>query len=264
MADETQVELLKFSEVFAKHCQCFNCDDGVLVQQYMGTFLSVLARIFCWVDEDCATILKTQRREVLELGDYEICDCKAIFEFKPYYHKGFDPSTMKLYLHVRQGMDRDVIELDDSMYNWDWVDGTYLVDMSQYIKPCCKCTRCCGCETTYKLVVTYEAGYTAETMPPCIIDALCHFMNVFVAYQNDCGSLNDCMQMDRLAVGSVLKRKQVDTIVRECEIDNESIDRVYMKLIYKWAFHSLSMLSLCQIKHDPRLDIAIGRRKVCL
>ncbi|WP_164683457.1 hypothetical protein [Streptococcus hyointestinalis] len=264
MADDTTVELLKFSEVFSEHCPCFNCDDGVLVQQYMGTFFNVLARLFCWVDKDCATILKTERQEVIELGDYEVCNCKAIFELKPYYHKGFDPATMRLYLHVRQGLEREIIELDSSLYNWDWVEETFIVDMSQYVKPCCKQQCACACKTTYKLVAVYEAGYTAETIPKCVIESLCHFMNVFIAYQNDCGSLNDCMMMDRLAVGSTLKKKQVDSFVREWEVDDGDINRIYMKLIYKWAFQTLSMLSLCEREYDPRWDVAIGRKKICL
>ena len=71
-------------------------------------------------------------------------------------------------------------------------------------------------------------------------------MNIFISYQNNCGSLDECANMDRLAVGAVLKQKSVDYIVREWTIDNGSIDRFYVKLINKWSLATLSSKKFTQ------------------
>lgn len=258
---DNRVELIALSERLQERCQCFDCEDGGVIQEYVEKFLSVLAQLFCWVDKDCSTILKSQRSEILPLDCYEVCNCQAFYEFKPFYHKGFDPSTLKMYIHKRQGGSRTVTEVPSEYYNYDFVEGTALLDITNIINPCCS-TSCCDCKATYKLVVTYEAGYTAETMPNCVLDALCHFLNVFIAYQNNCGTFDDCSKMDRLAVGSVLKSKSVDYLIRTWEVDENSLELAYTKLIHKWEFKTLSMLSLCQVQNNETF-IALGKGNIC-
>ena len=92
---------------------------------------------------------------------------------------------------------------------------------------------------------------------------MCHFLSIFIAHQNDCGTLDECANMDRLAVGAVLKQKSVDYIVREWTIDKESMDRVYVKLINKWTLQTLSSLSLCKKVYTDNMYLTIGRRKEC-
>jgi len=48
---------------------------------------------------------------VIEVKDFEICGCDAMVEIKPYYFKGFDPSTLKVYMHKRKGLEREEYEL---------------------------------------------------------------------------------------------------------------------------------------------------------
>ena len=40
MADnkELQIELVKVTEELKKHCQCFDCNDGADIQEYVGKF----------------------------------------------------------------------------------------------------------------------------------------------------------------------------------------------------------------------------------
>lgn len=184
-------------------------------------------------------------------------------EVKPYYWKGFDPTTLKVYMHKRKGLEREEYELDTDKWNWSFVDGTILVNVTDELSPCCKCYDPCSCEAEYKLVLDYEAGYTSETLPDCVYDAMCHFLSIFIAYQNDCGTLDECANMDRLAVGAVLKQKSVDYIVREWTVDNTSIDRYYVKLINTWALQTLSSLSLCKRVYTDNMYLTIGRRKEC-
>jgi hypothetical protein len=184
-------------------------------------------------------------------------------EVKPYYWKGFDPTTLKVYMHKRKGLEREEYELDTDKWNWSFVDGTILVNVTDELSPCCKCCDPCSCEAEYKLVLDYEAGYTSETLPDCVYDAMCHFLNIFIAYQNDCGTLDECANMDRLAVGAVLKQKSVDYIVREWTVDQTSIDRYYVKLINTWALQTLSSLSLCKRVYTDNMYLTIGRRKEC-
>lgn len=242
---DNRIELIKLTEKLQEHCQCFDCNDGADIQQYVETFLNVLGTIYCWSDKDCSTILKTRRQELIPLVPTQICGCQFLFEFRPYYYKGFDPSTLKLYLHKRKGMERDVVEVPFDKYNYDFIDETIMVDVTSVLSPCCVCENECECKSEYTLVANYEAGYTAETLPSCVMSALCHFMNVFIAYQNDCGSFDDCARMDRLAVGSVLKSKSIDYLIRTWSVDENSLELAYTKLIQKWEFSTLAMLSLC-------------------
>ena len=85
-------------------------------------------------------------------------------------------------------------------------------------------------------------------------------MQVFIAYQNNCGSLDDCSKMDRLAVGSVLKSKSVDYLIRTWDVDTASLEYIYTKLINRWALQSLSMLSLCQYENTS-VFIAVGKER---
>lgn len=229
----------------------------------MESFLRVLARLLCWTDGECSTILRALRHEVIPLTSFHLCGCDAMVEVKPYYWKGFDPTTLKVYMHKRKGLEREEYELDTDKWNWSFVDGTILVNVTDELSPCCKCYDPCSCEAEYKLVLDYEAGYTSETLPDCVYDAMCHFLSIFIAYQNDCGTLDECANMDRLAVGAVLKQKSVDYIVREWTVDQTSIDRYYVKLINTWALQTLSSLSLCKRVYTDNMYLTIGRRKEC-
>lgn len=256
------IELVKITDKLKSYCSCVNFEDEAVIEQYLESFLRVLARLFCWVDGECATILKSERQEVLEVKDYETCGCDAYMEIKPYFFKGFDAGTLTVALQSKNGMNREYIELPSDKWNYSFLDGTIIVDLSDYLKVCCCKSNHCGCETTYKLVLNYEAGYTADTLPVCVYEAMCHFLQIFIAYQNKCGSLDDCANLDKLAVGAVLQQKSVDYIVRRWTIDETSIDRIYVRLINRWALQALSSLSLCSgIKGNPYLEVKRG--KIC-
>lgn len=257
------IELIKITENLKNYCNCLNCNDEATVQPYVERFLSVLARLFCWVDSECDTLLKSNRHEAIDVIDYETCGCDAFMEIKPYYYKGFDPSTLKVSIQAKTGAKRETMELDSDYWDYSFVDGTVIIDLSKYINPCCRMTCECSCETTYKLVLDYEAGYTSETLPPCVYDAMCHFLQIFIAYQNKCGTLEECENMDRLAVGAVLEQKSVDYIVRRWTVDETNIDRIYVRLINRWALQTLSSLSLCRRVPSDNYYITVRRRKEC-
>lgn len=260
---QPELELMKITQKLQDRCGCFDCDDGATMQRYMESFLRVLARLFCWTDGECDTILRARRHEVIEVKDFEICGCDAMVEIKPYYFKGFDPSTLKVYMHKRKGLGREEYEITPDKYNWSFVDGTILINVTEELSPCCRCCDPCSCEAEYKIILDYEAGYTSNNLPDCIFEAMCHFMNIFVAYQNKCGTLDECANMDRLAVGAVLEQKSVDYIVRKWTVDKTSLDTFYVKLINTWALKTLSSLSLCKKVYTENMYLAIGRRKEC-
>ena len=260
---QPELELVKITQKLQDRCGCFDCDDGATMQRYMESFLRVLARLFCWTDGECDTILRAQRHEVIEVKDFDICGCDAMVEIKPYYFKCFDPSTLKVYMHKRKGLEREEYEITPDKYNWSFVDGTILINITEELSPCCRCCDPCSCEAEYKIILDYEAGYTSETLPDCIFEAMCHFISIFVAYQNKCGTLDECANMDRLAVGAVLEQKSVDYIVRKWTVDKTSLDTIYVKLINTWALKTLSSLSLCKKVYTENMYLAIGRRKEC-
>lgn len=260
---QPELELMKITQKLQDRCGCFDCDDGATMQRYMESFLRVLARLFCWTDGECDTILRAKRHEVIEVKDFDICGCDAMVEIKPYYFKGFDPTTLKVYMHKRQGLNREEYEITPDKYNWSFVDGTILINVTDELSPCCRCWDPCSCESEYKIILDYEAGYTSNNLPDCIFEAMCHFMSIFVAYQNQCGTLDECANMDRLAVGAVLEQKSVDYIVRKWTVDKTSLDTIYVKLINTWALKTLSSLSLCKKVYTENMYLTIGRRKEC-
>lgn len=260
---QPELELMKITQKLQDRCGCFDCDDGATMQRYMESFLRVLARLFCWTDGECDTILRAKRHEVIEVKDFDICGCDAMVEIKPYYFKGFDPTTLKVYMHKRQGLNREEYEITPDKYNWSFVDGTILINVTDELSPCCRCYDPCSCESEYKIILDYEAGYTSNNLPDCIFEAMCHFMSIFVAYQNQCGTLDECANMDRLAVGAVLEQKSVDYIVRKWTVDKTSLDTIYVKLINTWALKTLSSLSLCKKVYTENMYLTIGRRKEC-
>lgn len=258
---QQDLELIKITKKLQERCKCFDCEDGATMQKYIESFFRVLAQLFCWVDEDCATILKSQRTEIIPVKEVQLCACDAMVEIKPYYFKGFDPSSLKVIMQKRVGFKREEYVLTPDKYNWSFADNTILINVTDELSPCCRCVSCCSCEAQYKLILSYEAGYTFDNLPDCIYDALCHFLSIFIAYQNDCGSLDECANMDRLAVGARLTKKSVDYIVREWTVDNNSLEKIYTNLIYKWSFKTLSLLSLCKASYTDNMYITLGRRK---
>ena len=188
---QPELELMKITQKLQDRCGCFDCADGATMQRYMESFLRVLARLFCWTDGECDTILRARRHEVIEVKDIEICGCDAMVEIKPYYFKGFDPSTLKVYMHKRKGLEREEYAITPDKYNWSFVDGTILINVTAELSPCCRCCDPCSCETEYKIILDYEAGYPSASLPDCIFEAMCHFMNIFVAYQTKCGTLDE-------------------------------------------------------------------------
>lgn len=261
---QEKLEIIKITERLQEHCSCFDCEDGATMQTYVDKFLRVLARMLCWTDGECGSLLKSNREEIIEVDEVQLCGCDAIVEVIPFYSKGFDPSTLKVYLHKRKGFEREEYELKPSKFNYSKVDNSILINVTDELSPCCRCCDCCSCESQYKVILTYDAGYTSSSIPDCIFDVLCHFLSIFIAYQNNCGSLDDCANMDRLAVGSVLKKKSVDYIVREWEVDKTSIDIVYKNLLTKWYLSTLSSMSLCKAKNfTDNLYLSVKRRKGC-
>ena len=259
---QPELELMKITQKLQDRCGCFDCDDGATMQRYMESFLRVLARLFCWTDGECDTILRARRHEVIEVKDFEICGC-AMVEIKPYYFKGFDPSTLKVYMHKRKGLEREEYEITPDKYNWSFVDGTILINITEELSPCCRCCDPCSCEAEYKIILDYEAGYTSASLPDCIFEAMCHFMNIFVAYQNKCGTLDECANMDRLAVGAVLLHISVYYFVLKCSVYMTSLFNIYVKLIKSCELLTLCSLSLCKKVYTENMYLAIGRRKEC-
>lgn len=254
------LEIMQLVERLRQTCSCVNCEDDSVLQSYLSRFISILSRSLCWVDGQCGSFLKSLRREIIPVDGLQFCGCTAIMEVKPFYYKQLDYETLSITIQQRKGIKLINDTIDPDMYSID-LDGTLLIDLTKWLSPCCKCVNPCECETTYKLILEYEAGYTSETLPECVLDAFCHLLNIFIAYNNKCGSLDDCSNLDNLAVGAVLKQKSVDYIVREWVIDETDFNRVSVKLLNKWYLNTISALSLCQ--RSDFMYAALGKDKKC-
>lgn len=128
-----------------------------------------------WTQAPCETFLMAERREVVDIPDcIDNCD---VFKFEPYYYP-FDPESFTFTLVEEDGMDETETELE---YRYSAVTDAFKLLLPL---PNCACGPCvCGCQPTYKLVVTYMAGY--EEIPACLLPLMCDAVH-WIAEHNDC------------------------------------------------------------------------------
>ncbi len=201
-------------------CECV--ED--ITDAEVNELVNVISMATCWTRVPCETFLRGDRREVVDLPS--CADCPIAFD--PYY-RPFYEDTFKFYLVKIHGLDEEVTEITDFKYSA--TDGVFRVDTG--LPPCnCGCNPC-GCPTSYKMVVTYEAGY--DELPDCLLPVFCNVLEVIRA-KRDCQCCNDCgcdnqEQQIKYAAGDVV------SVQLETEIG---------KILVEQYKNQIGMISLCR------------------
>lgn len=157
------------------YCECVKD----ISHKDVDELVDVVSRASCWCNSPCETFLKSERREVVEIPKGDCCcnDNCNIIEYKPFYHP-FDVNSFTFSMYKQTGITEEEIPTEIAYSD---VDGCFKIQMP--------CNDSCGCESTYKLVATYDAGY--ELIPECLLPVFCEIIDLIQAKNTcDCDSCN--------------------------------------------------------------------------
>lgn len=158
-------------EQLQANCGCVEFDENDV-----NELITLVSMITGWMSKPCEDFLVGDRREVIELPS--CLDCPM--EFKPFYHP-YDPESFSFTLVKIDGITETSTPVTD--YSYSTIDELFRIDPGL---PSCKCADVnCGCEPTYKLLVTYTAGY--ELLPECLLPVFCNLLDIIHARRScDC------------------------------------------------------------------------------
>lgn len=207
-------------EQLTEYC---NCQD--VEEKDVNELINLISTYTCWAQNPCETFLASERREVKDLPNcVNGCD---VYEFEPFYAP-FDPDSFEFTLVEQNGITETTVTLS-AFYSE--VDGKFRLELPL---PSCKCMPKCGCESKYKLLVTYVAGY--EEVPECLLPLMCEAL-YWIADKNKC-ACEDCDACD--------PTKNTDEgVINYATLDGRLQDH-FLNVLTRQYFNQLSLISLCQ------------------
>lgn len=205
-----------------------NCIDKEVTESDVDELIALISMATCWTHEPCETLETAERSEVIELPEcMDDCD---VYIFKPFYHP-FNVESFEFRLIRYKGTDIDVIPITD--YSYSDVDGEFRMKVPI---PSCKCRVCtCGCEPTYKLAVTYTAGY--DEIPDCLIPIFCEALRL-VMEKNAC----DCTTCTPCQINGEI----VEIDYSNSETIGDQLSSYLVRLFTREYKRQLSLISLCK------------------
>lgn len=209
-------------EQLTEYCDCQDVDE-----RDVNELINLISTYTCWAQKPCENFLQNERREVKDLPDC-VCDCD-VFEFEPFYAP-FDPESFVFTLVEQNGITETTVTL--SSYTYSEVDGNFKLELPL---PDCRCRSSkCGCESKYKLLVTYVAGY--EGIPECLLPLMCEAL-YWIHDKNKC-ECEDCEACD--------PTKNTDEgVINYATLDGR-LQEHFLNVLTRQYFNQLSLISLCQ------------------
>ncbi len=176
-------------EQLATYCDCVDVED-----KDVDELIHLISVYTCWAEKVCDTFLSAERREVVDLPNC-FCDCD-VFTFEPYFTP-FDVESFTFTLIEQNGIEETATEITDWVYSA--VDENFRIELPI---PDCHCKATCGCEPTYKLLVTYMAGY--EEIPECLLPLMCEALQ-WIKIKNtcDCSECIPCNTPESTEIGEI-------------------------------------------------------------
>lgn len=163
-------------EQLEEYCNCIDVKESDV-----NELIDLISVYTGWTQELCETFLQAERKEVIDLPDC-LCDCD-VFTFEPYYTP-FDADSFTFTLIEQNGITETATVLTDFAYSM--VDENFKIELPL---PKCGCKPNCGCESKYRLLVTYTAGY--EELPECLLPVFCEALQ-WIKIKNTC----DCSECE--------------------------------------------------------------------
>lgn len=174
-----------YKDIYDKLTAYCDCVDEA-TEKDVEDLINIISMATGWTSKPCETFLMSSRREVIDLPS--CLDCA--FEFEPFYTP-FEPDSFTFTFVKQEGITEESEVVTD--YAYSTTDDNFKINLP--LDSCCcssGCDLCNTCETKYKLLVTYDAGY--EDIPDCLLPVFCNLLNVVHA-KNDC-DCDDCQTCD--------------------------------------------------------------------
>lgn len=209
-------------EQLTEYCDCQDVEEKDVEE-----LIHLISTYTCWAQSPCETFLQNERKEVRELPSC-VCDNCFIYEFEPFFTP-FDPDSFEFTLVEQNGITEEYTALSSFIYSE--VDGNFKLELPL---PNCKCKPRCGCESKYKLLVTYVAGY--DGIPECLLPMMCEAL-YWIHDKNKC-DCEDCDACD--------PTKNTDEgVINYASLDGR-LQEHFLNVLTKQYFNQLSLISLCQ------------------
>ena len=209
-------------EQLTEYC---NCQD--VEEKDVSELINLISVYTCWAQNPCETFLQSERREVEDLPSC-ICDKCYVYEFEPFFTP-FDPDTFEFTLVEQNGIDETLTPI--SSFHYSEVDGKFRLELPL---PDCKCKPRCGCESKYKLLVDYMAGY--EEIPECLLPLMCEAL-YWIHDKNKC-ECEDCEACDPTI-------NTENGVINYATLDGR-LQEHFLTVLTRQYFNQLSLISLCQ------------------
>ena len=203
------------------------CDCQDVTEKDVDELIHLISNYTCWAQNSCDTFLQNERTEVRELPNC-LCDNCYVYEFEPFFTP-FDPDSFEFTLVEQNGITETSEAL--SSYIYSEVDGKFHLELPL---PNCKCKPRCGCESKYKLLVTYVAGY--EEIPECLLPLMCEALH-WIHDKNKC-ECADCEACDPTT-------NTDEGVINYATLDGR-LQEHFLNVLTKQYFNQLSLISLCQ------------------
>lgn len=203
------------------------CDCQEVNEKDVAELISLISTYTCWANHPCETFLLEERKEVKDLPNC-ICDDCFVYEFEPLYAP-FDPDSFEFTLVEQNGITETTVKL--SSYTYSEVDGVFRLELPL---PSCRCKADCGCDSKYKLLVTYMAGY--EEIPECLLPLFCEAL-VWITEKNKC----DCEECEACDPTTNTERGVINYASLEGRLQD-----YFLAVLTKQYLNQLSLISLCQ------------------
>lgn len=161
-------------EQLQEFCGCLEVKE-----QDVDELVNVISIATGWTNQPCDTFLISERKEVVDLPDCrKSCD---IFKFEPYYFP-YDVDSFKFKIIKVNGIEETEIEVTEYIYSE--VDNVFKIKLPI---DDCFCGNRCNCKPSYKLIVTYDAGF--NEIPDCLLPVFCDLLDL-IYRKNQCNC--DC------------------------------------------------------------------------
>lgn len=217
-------------EQLTAYCDCLTRTvDGCEVANFdtrdVDEMITLISSYTCWTRHACENFLQGDRREVVDLPEcLNECD---VFEFEPYYAP-FDPESFVFTLVEQNGINETLTEITD--YAYSSADEKFRLELPL---PSCKCRPQCGCQSHYKLIVEYVAGY--EELPECLLPIFCDALKWIIEKNKcDCEECQDC------------ENKYPNTEAIDYTKLSGRLQDHFLEVLARQYFRQLSYISLCQ------------------
>lgn len=206
------------------YCDCIDKIEETDVEE----LIDLISMYTCWTSKPCENFLMGSRREIVTLPNC-LNDC-GVYTFIPFYHP-YSVESFTFSLVEQNGTTETITPVTDFIYT---VDEEFRLNLEL---PKCKCRPQCGCDSTFKLVAEYNAGY--EEIPDCLLPVFCEALT-WVVDKNKCDC--ECEPCEQ------------DPITREPLIDGTTIDgqmrAFFVETLANQYKRQLSLISLCDKGHN--------------